>query len=66
MAGPLEELTDGYSQCRGDGCDRRGARVDASPLGASNRLTMQIAPQQSTMNGARGVARPTKRVDQFL
>jgi hypothetical protein len=44
MAGPLEELADWDSQRVGDGRDRRGARVDAGPLSAGDRLTMQIAP----------------------
>src|SRR5262245_61221463 len=44
MAGPLEELTDGDSQRLGDGCDRRGPRVDALAFGAGDRLSEQSAP----------------------
>jgi hypothetical protein len=44
MAGPLEELADGDAQRVGDGGDRRGARVDAGPLGAGDSLSKKPAP----------------------
>jgi hypothetical protein len=44
MAGPLEELADGDSQRVGDGCDRRGPRVDALALRTSDSLPKQAAP----------------------
>jgi len=44
MAGPLEKLTDGDSQRLGDGCHRRGPRVDALAFGAGDCLSEQAAP----------------------
>src|SRR5262245_24908955 len=58
MAGPLEKLTDGDSQRVGDGRDRRGARVDAGPLGAGDRLRKETAP-----GGDIGKAKPARLPD---